>query len=341
MAEAVDHPNPSPAPPAKWPRVIAWTCWMYVLASIALWVLLRTAGDRWWIATLLLFGHRWVWALPLALLVPAAAIWRRKSLWVAALGAAIVLGPINDLCIPWRPLFAKKTTQTHLRILTCNNHGSATDPAKMASLIASANPDLVLMQEWHADRAAVFGQHNWKFLQDGELLIASHFPIRRVKRSLGGRRGSGGVACRYLLDLPSGPVTIYNVHLESPHQAFRAAVHSEPGAAESVEENSQHRLEEALDLAKDAASAGNSVILAGDFNLPCDSRVYRQALAGYSDAFSVAGFGYGWTYRVRGTVTRIDHILAGQAWSIQNARVAPDVGSPHRPLIADLAWIGR
>ena len=35
---------------------------------------------------------------------------------------------------------------------------------------------------------------------------------------------------------------------------------------------------------------------------------------------------------------RIDHILAGPGWRCGRCWVGPDVGSPHRPLLADLVY---
>jgi endonuclease/exonuclease/phosphatase (EEP) superfamily protein YafD len=39
-------------------------------------------------------------------------------------------------------------------------------------------------------------------------------------------------------------------------------------------------------------------------------------------------------------MVRIDHILAGPGWQAERCWVGPDVGSPHRPVIADLIWTG-
>jgi vancomycin resistance protein VanJ len=37
---------------------------------------------------------------------------------------------------------------------------------------------------------------------------------------------------------------------------------------------------------------------------------------------------------------RIDHVLAGPGWHCDRCRVGPHVGSPHRPVLADLIWSG-
>src|SRR4051812_9826777 len=65
----------SPAPPLTHPRLrgmLALLCWLYLLAVIAVWLVLRFQSDRWWLATLVLFGPRWLVAAPLPLLLPLA-----------------------------------------------------------------------------------------------------------------------------------------------------------------------------------------------------------------------------------------------------------------------------
>ena len=49
-----------------WLRVLVW---LYAAMLAAVWLLLDFGGDRWWLATVMLFGPRWVYGLPLALLV--------------------------------------------------------------------------------------------------------------------------------------------------------------------------------------------------------------------------------------------------------------------------------
>jgi hypothetical protein len=57
-------------------------------------MLLGFSGDRWWLATMMLFGPRWVYGLPLVLLVTAAAIRPRRLLWPLVAGAIVVVVPL-------------------------------------------------------------------------------------------------------------------------------------------------------------------------------------------------------------------------------------------------------
>jgi endonuclease/exonuclease/phosphatase (EEP) superfamily protein YafD len=77
-------------------------------------------------------------------------------------------------------------------------------------------------------------------------------------------------------------------------------------------------------------------LLVGDFNLPVESAIYRDHWSQYTNAFSVAGWGLGHTRYCRWHGVRIDHILTGPESQVDRCWVGPDVGSDHRPLIADL-----
>jgi endonuclease/exonuclease/phosphatase (EEP) superfamily protein YafD len=80
------------------------------------------------------------------------------------------------------------------------------------------------------------------------------------------------------------------------------------------------------------------MLLAGDFNMPVESRIYRQAWGSFRNAFDEAGIGWGQTKQTRWFGTRIDHILYSSHWRCRKSWVGPSMGSDHRPMIADLEW---
>src|SRR5438045_2373256 len=84
-------------------RALRWACGGYLVFVVALWLTLRFATDRWWVATVVMFGPRWVWALPLTLLLPAVVVVRRrKLLWLLTAAAVVVAVPVMGLCVPLR-----------------------------------------------------------------------------------------------------------------------------------------------------------------------------------------------------------------------------------------------
>ncbi len=336
-------PSPADAPtntPAKKPRfsyrLLGFLSWFYLIAMLALWLFLHFAGDRWWIATLVLFGPLWVFALPLGILLPLALFMRRRSLPVLLLGGLIVVLPIMDFCIPWRPFVSKSPAGTPLRVLTCNTHYRLLNPKALADLIDATHPDVIALQEWPSHNAKpVFGDAAWYTIKDGEFCLASKFPIRKFAEVIS-EPGWLSAVC-FEIQMPTGgPIYFINVHLASPHPAFQSALSREARGRDEVHRDSQRRLEGAQAVQRYAASLNGPVILAGDFNLPINSSVYRDHLSRYTDAFATAGLGFGWTYHARWTDTRIDHILADTNWHCVKCWVGPDVGSPHKPVIADL-----
>ena len=134
-------------------RSVKWGGWFYGIASLVLWLILYVTGDRWWPATVFLFGPRWIWALLLIPLMVASTLIRPKTLWVLLPTAWVVLFPVMGLQVPWRLMIPSHERAAHLRILTCNLHRQ--DGGALATLIASAKPDVVVVQEWGGQQPRV------------------------------------------------------------------------------------------------------------------------------------------------------------------------------------------
>ncbi len=314
--------------------------WTYLFFALALWGVMHLLGEHRWFTTLLIYGPRWVWATPLALLIPAAALLRRRSLWPLLFATYVMVWPIMDLRLPWRRAMPDRNSGVRIRVLSCNTHGDAMDVDAMAALIARLNPDVVALEEFTGGNARrLFPDARWHFCNGGDQWIASRFEFADTPFPFPtSPQRVAFFAGRVQLITPGGPVDFYSIHLASPHSVFSAALRAKSGSRQMVARNVHQRLEEATQLADDADSKKEAVLMAGDFNLPTDSAIYRQNFSEFADAFSVAGFGFGWTYRVRWTVTRIDHVLSNASLRCVNCWVAPNVSSPHRPLVADYVW---
>ena len=86
-------------------------------------------------------------------------------------------------------------------------------------------------------------------------------------------------------------------------------------------------------------AAGNlrgPLVVAGDFNLPPESRVFRRHWGDLTDAFGAAGFGFGSSKHTSWHGVRIDHILYNRSWTCEWCGVGPALGSDHSPVIAHL-----
>ncbi len=326
--------------------VVAAAVWAYLVVILVVWGLLHFGGDRWWFATLMLFGPRWPYALPLLVLVPAAALRRPRLLWGLALTAVCLLGPISGLCVPWGTVVG--SVPPDVRVLSCNVGGPLVDPEAFRDLIEKTKPDVVVLQECsHGNELS--WPSNWHVERQGQLMIASRWPIRLVESHVnhhppGPWPPTNAVHC--VIDRPQRPFGLVGVHLRSPGHALQTVLDRQTlisrRRSHVLTQNIAYRRQESkatsqwIDGLRDRPS-----IIVGDFNMPADSAIYRHCWGKYTNAFSSAGFGFGhtkhsptsgWSYGAR-----IDHILTGPGWRAVRCWVGPDVGSDHLPVLADIA----
>jgi vancomycin resistance protein VanJ len=318
--------------------------WSYLVAVVVAWLLLRFAGDRWWFATVMLFGPRWFYAVPWLVLAPLV-LWLRPRLFAPlAIAAVVLIGPIMGLCLPWARLM--NNSGHSVRVLTCNVDGSAVDVNRLAALVNSSQPDLVALQECPVTLAP-FWPKGWHQCRMGEFLIASPYPLRNADLDNNGRQSRftasfNGLRCA--VTLPWGNVSFCCVHLHTPRSGLSEALDRRtvvsPARSARLERGIASRRLESEALAHGLRDWPGPWIVAGDFNMPTDSAIYRDSWSGYVNAFSVAGFGFGYTKwtPIRGLCygTRIDHILGGPDTKVRKSWVGPDIGSDHLPLLADL-----
>jgi endonuclease/exonuclease/phosphatase (EEP) superfamily protein YafD len=315
--------------------------------------LLFLAADRWWVGTVAMYSPRWLWSMPLALLLPLAALLRRRShMTPLALALIVLLGPVMHLCVPWRrALRAGRNAAAHpIRVVTLNADLADLHPEELRQWIDQTRPDVLALQavaDGHRHR--IFGHqpldHGWHVRKDGELLLASRYPISAARVYDGGvfSAGHGGVLAAYDLQTPDGVVHLFNIHIATPRYALLAVVDRGWSGSGDVEANIERRRAQS-ELARqwvDAAMAsGGRVLVLGDLNMPPDSAIYRRYWLDFSNAFTSSGFGFGSTHFTRHTAVRIDHVLAGPAWRFRRAWVGPFVGSAHRPVVADVQLTG-
>jgi endonuclease/exonuclease/phosphatase family metal-dependent hydrolase len=228
------------------------------------------------------------------------------------------------------------------RVLTLNMHYGDGDPGPLEELIARHLPDVVAVQEWPgAGRSALRSAPGWHVHATSRLFLASRHPILRAVELGGDSMGDDASAAHYELDTPAGPVHVFSLHLATTRRGITDTLHEDWRGPAEVQANSARRREQAAFIADRAAACRGPVLVLGDFNTPPESPIFPEVWGGYTDAFSAAGWGWGYTFVGARTAVRIDHILAGKEWECTGCRVGPAVGSPHRPVIAELAWSGE
>jgi endonuclease/exonuclease/phosphatase (EEP) superfamily protein YafD len=314
--------------------------WLYLVAAFVAWALLGL-GDLWWPATLLMFSPRGLLLAPAIVLVPAALLWRRRTLWVLLIALVVVAGPVMNFSIPLSSLGSDARRGPRLRVLTCNMHYAKRDLARLELLLAETQPDVVALQEWpEKKRRAAFPPDEWHLHGTSELFLASRSPIRNPKMLGEHSMLDRGAVWRYELETEAGIVTFFNLHFASPREGLKELAHDEEKGAVNLEAGTDLRWQQSESLAREAGQVNGPVVLVGDFNTPPESAIFRRFWSRYTDAFSSAGWGWGYTFIGGRTMVRIDHILAGRGWRCERCWVAPSIGSPHRPVVADLIWTG-
>ncbi len=322
--------------------LLAVVCTAYLLAICGAAALLWTASDRWWPATVLLFAPRWTLAVPLAILIPLALIYHRRSLVILAASGAVLVMAVMGYTFSLGGGSLQRSDGS-LRIVSYNIHRSQLDVEAFRKLIHATRPDVIALQDWTSKHEGVlFDEPGWYTQRDGELFIASRFPITRSREVLSPPTEQPGFVVRYgaaqayELLTPDGPITLVNLHLASPHEALQALRAGQANFAEQLEFNSQQRDIESARIDAYLATLQSPAVIVGDFNTPRESPIFRHYFGRFVNALSARGSGFGLTHVSMASSVRIDHVLLTGGFDVRECWLASAAGSPHRPMITDL-----
>jgi len=201
----------------------------------------------------------------------------------------------------------------------------------------------VALQEVRGAPPPLIWPEGWHVVYRDEYLLASRYPIVEAGSALRTTVANKHIGFRYLIQFPDRQVQFFNLHLMTPRSGLEAVLDRRSGLDLSgipMLEAILRVREAETRLASDwVASFPDAKIVAGDFNMPVDSTIYRDYWTWLDNAFSTTGFGFGftkmtekqgWTYGAR-----IDQILYSPPWTCVRAWVASDIGSDHLPLVAD------
>jgi len=205
----------------------------------------------------------------------------------------------------------------------------------------------VVLQEC-GNQAELAWPSQWHVEQRGRLLIASRWPIRQVTPHLNDHppgRWPPTNAVHSVIDRPEGSFNLVDVHLRTPRSALLKVLDRHT----IISVKRSRDLTDLIEYRRQESEATSHwiddlddrpLIVAGDFNMPVDSWIYRKYWSTYGNAFSTAGFGFGHTkLSPLGSFSygaRIDHILTARESKTVDCFVGPDVGSDHLPVVADL-----
>jgi endonuclease/exonuclease/phosphatase family metal-dependent hydrolase len=322
---------------------------LQALALIGAWLLLTLVGEHWWLSTVLLYLPRLACGAPLLLLIPLALATRRHlgvRRWLLLHVACLLflLGPLMGWRAPGRgerPAPAAKP----VKVLTYNVGWGPQAVAALMRAVAAAKPDVVLAQETK-DLTALFPGWNTRAL--GEYFLATRFAVEAAETHVFLPDRAWRHGARYRLKAPWGSFNVYSLHLDTPRRALEEL--KAPEKWRLIQWGNLGRARVALaadayDRWREAAAArawvrtvSGPTLIAGDFNGPPDSPLYRETWRGYRDAFDVAGSGYGYTAHAPLPWIRIDRVLTSPEWRIRRCNTLPGSGHDHLPVLAEV-WL--
>jgi endonuclease/exonuclease/phosphatase (EEP) superfamily protein YafD len=315
---------------------------------IAAWACVAILGDRVWWTLPLLYGPRWAAGLLFAGLLPAL-VWARPS----ALKAGLLMLPLFvfgllDLRVPYGTFEAERDLS--VRVMELNSGGGVPGQreAKVAAILAEierSQPQFVVIAECSVSTARALKEVEGWFVERSNtgLCFASRWRLikweTRDPRDIWKMNGSGAIA-RAIVASPAGTVRVGLVHLETPREALEEFMDlsSIPALGDQTRHNiAQRELESTL--AREWIFAGEDfpTIVAGDFNLPVESAIYRRHWSDLRNAFSRSGLGTGYSKQTSFWGSRIDHILTTADIVTRKAWTGQSVGSDHLPVYADLS----
>jgi endonuclease/exonuclease/phosphatase (EEP) superfamily protein YafD len=327
----------------RW-RIAAVLAWGYLAAALVVAAILWGLGDRTMLGTVMLFMGRWVFLLPLVVLVPLVAWLRTRMLVPLAAGALVVIGPVMGFRTGWRRLLPAPEGD-HVRVVSFNAGGNQVPAPMLPAELDRWGAQIVGLQEC-GDALSAAAPHipGWHAHVSRDLCFLSRYPIReaavmdrsaldRIKQSEADQPGGAGYVVRFVLDGPRGPIRAANLHLETPRKGLEGLM---SGDRRRMRNNTDIRGIES-GLAREWVAAGTGPLLVlGDFNTPVESAFFRDRWGDLTDAFSVAGTGFGITKYNGWIGARIDHVLASDEWHVDRATVDAKRLSDHRALIVDL-----
>ena len=326
-----------------WTHRLAWAASLLFLAGIvAAVVMVQHYGDRWWPGTLLLFGPRWLLAVPLLVLVPVAVRLDRALLAPLVLAGLLVPGPLLGWQTGWRVLLVRPDPEEDLVVVTFNAEGGGRLRSHPEVFLHDWRADIAVFQECRGALREQLGEltATWHVHASSGLCLASRYPVLEVeemdREALAFADGAGWVFT-YRIDVGGREVRVTNVHLETPRAGLQdLQVRRVRTGLIRLRERTHVREVEFRQARRWVDAQGGPHLVAGDFNSPPESRLLREYWGSWQNAFSRVGRGVG-ASRAEGIIrARIDHVLADGNWTVVRARVADDLGSDHLPVVVRL-----
>lgn len=338
MTEEADAARQRRASESYWHRLGA-ALLSAIAVVLGLFTLLGFAARHHWRCEQLChFRVQYFWML--TLLVPILLLLRRpRHAAAAGLLAVVNLATLVPLYLPEtslnrgpQPAIAGPAA-VPLSVLTFNVRGSNTSYEEVVTYLGKQQADVAIVLEvtpaWSQTldklKRQYPHQHHEPRTDNFGIALISRLPWKDVKTIFTSRDGVPSV--RAAFQHQGVRWTIVGTHPVPPGSAATSMARNEQLAA----------------LAKLLRQEKAPVILAGDLNVTSWSPFFTELLrtANLRDSRQGRGIQPSWVSRIPLTHLPIDHILVSPGIVVQQRRVGPDLGSDHRPVVAELLLPGR
>lgn len=306
--------------------------------------LARRPGDLEPLGFMVLLGPRQAFLVPFLFLIPWAI--RRRAGWLLAeqvLAVALCAGPLmglncSGLFHPNRHLEA--VADRSVRIMSYNIGPNGFEIERLVDYLNKEKIDILLVQEdtdvWKL-RARLAAEKGWYF--DRHSSIFSRLPIiaesEELTDEVGGHRLYAGRLALVRVKRGELDFLVGSTHGPSLRGAFyNLAVNTDVDQLRQAlgwQKRQLMRITMMMDK-NDALP----LVVGGDFNVPPGSVFSAPLEKRFQDVFAEIGFGYGYTYPTDFPSIRLDKFYLSRGWRPLSCYVAPDFGSDHRPIFAEI-----
>lgn len=348
-------PGPQPSRPRRrlFRLLVTAAIVCYTVALGVLFIAMETVGERFWPLAVLLYIPQRAFLLPLIVLIPAALLAEVATAAWVMLAASVA---IFFWHVPFYPgIHRGGGGPVQVKVMTNNyddNGGLPLEP-----FIDAEDPDFVALED-AGDQGPAF-QHSYperNVVTAGQFLFMSKVRIRSVRLLNWPRWGGDPVAAVFYVPWKGEELALYVIHLPTPRGDFARLVGSStfenlagnnwyPPDNMSFSQAMNARVQLARDLSGLLAREQRPFVALGDFNMPSQGYVHRVLAAGLTDCFQQAGPGFGFTFpcnlanplTLGGPWLRIDYVMAGPGWHVEDCLVEPARRSEHRAVAATLS----
>lgn len=312
---------------ARWARVLC-----IVACGMALFLILLPYLPEWlwiqWLVLIALYSPSW-WVV--ILFLPWLLGWRSltKRHWLVLPVVLASAAYFTDLQLP-QPFTAKPVGLVSLSA----NLGNMQSAEALALLMQQHAVDVALFQEAKPEKLSAVASSGWQVQCDAGLCIASRhaFSIEHtLSRKVIG--GYGNFAVIYRLTTPGTGISLANVHFETPRPALESLIQLRPDSA-ALKQRQDDRALQATLISEWAQAQNGPLIIAGDFNMPVLSPLYRRFFALFGNAVSSKPAGVvNYTKYTRWHGIRIDHQLYAGGLLPVSSEILTLPGADHKPVL--------